>query len=268
MSAGDHGVRGARGAPGAPVVGLTPSLDAAVHLTRPGVFLYRNYVDLVVDAGMIPFVVPVVRSTPAEPIIGEWLGRLDGVLLTGGDDIDPDMYGAAPHPLGDVGERERAVMEMALVRHAIARRIPVLGICLGVQTINVALGGTLYQHVPEDFPASDVVHGDGGENTVHPVRIQPGSVLARVLDCEEALVNSFHHQAVKRPGEGLAITAWASDGVPEAVEWAEPREPFLLGVQWHPERSPLDPLSQRLLAAFRAECLRAGAVRRAATARA
>lgn len=239
-----------------PVIGITPSLDAAVRLARPGAFLYRNYVDMVVDNGMVPVVLPIVR-TPAPAVLDEWLDRVDGVLLTGGDDINPDLYGAEPQATDELGERERAVMEIALVRRAIARRVPVLGVCLGVQTINVALGGTLFQHLPTDFPSSDVVHGDAGESNCHPVRLQPGSHLARVLQCEDGIVNSFHHQAVKTPGEGLAISAWASDGVPEAIEWATPREPFLLGVQWHPERDAEDVLSCRLLDAFRHACVRA-----------
>ena len=207
--------------------GEPPQHEMALGLT------YMRAVEL---AGGVPVVLP-----PLEDGIATLLERLDGVCLSGGPDLDPAAYGARAHAL--VGPTEPALdrFELALARAADAAGMPVLGVCRGAQTLNVARGGTLHQHV-EGHRQTELA-----TRPVHPVRIAPSSLAARVLGVHSADVNSFHHQAVDRLGDGLVATAWAPDGTVEAIE--DPRHPFLLGVQWHAE-TLIDDAAQRAL--FRA----------------
>ena len=193
--------------------GEPPQHEMALGLT------YMRAVEL---AGGVPVVLP-----PLEDGIATLLERLDGVCLSGGPDLDPAAYGARAHAL--VGPTEPALdrFELALARAADAAGMPVLGVCRGAQTLNVARGGTLHQHV-EGHRQTELA-----TRPVHPVRIAARSLAARVLGARSADVNSFHHQAVDRLGDGLVATAWAPDGTVEAIE--DPRHPFLLGVQWHAE---------------------------------
>ena len=193
--------------------GEPPQHEMALGLT------YMRAVEL---AGGVPVVLP-----PLEDGIATLLERLDGVCLSGGPDLDPAAYGARAHEL--LGPTEPALdrFELELARAADAAGMPVLGVCRGAQTLNVARGGTLHQHV-EGHRQTELA-----TRPVHPVRIAPRSLAARLLGVHSADVNSFHHQAVDRLGDGLVATAWAPDGTVEAIE--DPRHPFLLGVQWHAE---------------------------------
>ena len=174
-----------------------------------------------------------------EPIYpeSEWssvLERVDGLLLTGGGDIDAAEFQEANHPSVHHVEKNRDKMELTLTRQALQRNVPVFGICRGLQVMNVALGGNLLQHIPDET-RNLIVHDDTGhrQNLAHEVIIREGTLLHRILGTSRTGVNSFHHQAIKDLGKGLIKTAWAEDGVIEAVELPSAR--FFLGVQWHPE---------------------------------
>ncbi len=240
-----------------PVVGITPSLDGEKRLDRPSFYLYRGYADAVSAVGLIPLVLPILSSNGDGGVLDDTLGALDGLVLSGGADMDPAVYGEPPRVPGQGGDRERIAFEIALVRRATALGVPVLGVCLGMQTINIAFGGTLHQYIPDAFSRSRFTHEGGGDGYYHPIVVDEGSRLHAILGRREALVNSYHHQAVKAVGHGLAVTARCADGVPEALEWAGPRPGFLLAVQWHPERDlgghhP----SRAVFDAFGAACVR------------
>ncbi len=194
-----------------------------------------TYLRAIEAAGALPMVVPPLP----EDAIGSLLNRLDGVCLSGGPDLDPDTYGAEPHPELGPTEPDLDRFELAVARCADARGIPILAICRGTQALNVARGGSLIQHLPaisEEIPHRQ---SNPGNETSHTIEIEPGSRLAAVLGDDEVKVsdeldiNSFHHQAIERLGEGLKVTARAPDGTIEAVE--DPSHPFLIGVQWHAE---------------------------------
>jgi len=194
-----------------------------------------TYLRAIEAAGALPMVVPPLP----EEAIGSLLDRLDGICLSGGPDLDPDTYGAEPHPeLGPI-EPDLDRFELAVARCADAREIPILAICRGTQALNVARGGTLIQHLPEASPDFSHRQSAPGNETSHTIDIEQGSRLAAALGDDEVEVrdeldvNSFHHQAIERLGEGLKITARAPDGTPEAIE--DPSRPFLIGVQWHAE---------------------------------
>jgi putative glutamine amidotransferase len=194
--------------------------------------LPRRYADAVAQAGGLPVLLPPV------PGIGDVLERLDGLILSGGGDVDPARYGAVRDPATDPANAARDEAEFALCAGALAAGLPLLAICRGMQVLNVMLGGTLHQHLP-DVVGSDahspVVSGYGR----HTVTVAPGSRLAAVLGRTELAVPTHHHQAADKLGTGLIGTAWTGDGIIEAVE-LEPSggnegSPFLLAVQWHPE---------------------------------
>jgi putative glutamine amidotransferase len=163
------------------------------------------------------------------------LDGVDGLLLTGGDDVDPALYGEAPHPTCDVSEPGRDAFEIDLIRRALAADLPVLAICRGLQVLNVALGGTLIQDIPSE-PGPLLQHDAEGPPTTlaHTVAVTPGSGLAALVGPDDTrAVNSRHHQAIRALGKGLVVTGTSPDGVIEAAE--VPAARFCVGVQWHPE---------------------------------
>jgi len=192
--------------------------------------LGMTYVRAVEAADALAVVVPPVGSRDVPRLVA----RLDGLVLSGGPDLAPDAYGARPHiELGST-EPRLDVFEYAMAREALRLGLPILGICRGAQTLNVARGGTLHQHLP-DVVGDAIGHrqAEDGRVSTHPVAIDPGSRLASLLDTAELSVSSFHHQAVDRLGRGLCASAWAPDGTIEAIE--DPEQPFVLAVQWHAE---------------------------------
>lgn len=194
------------------------------------VALGLHYVDAVTDAGGLAVVLPPGEGNPA----AELLDRIEGLCISGGPDIDPATYGAEPHsclgPVDPVLDR----FEIELVRGAIERDMPLLAICRGMQVLNVSLGGTLIQHLPDSSAASlDHRQEMPGDQASHQVELEDSSHMAAVIGSSSLAVNTFHHQAVDRLGNGLVAAGWADDGLIEAVELPGCRYAF--GVQWHAE---------------------------------
>jgi putative glutamine amidotransferase len=204
--------------------------------TRSGV--NANYVRSVLAAGGLPIII-VPDLSPDEAV--DLFGDCDGLLLTGGEDIDPSHYGAAPHSKLGTIDRRRDANELALVAEARARDLPVLGICRGIQLCNVAFGGTLFQDLPSQRPGA-IDHDPPAARDVrgHAIMVTENSKLAHILGTTELAENSFHHQAIDRLGAGLVATAMAADGVIEGVESADPNE-WIVAVQWHPEELAHEP---------------------------
>jgi len=209
-----------------PRIGLTSSPGMVED--RLVATIERAYTAAVVRAGCIPFYLPVLDPLQAEAVVP----MLDGLLFIGGGDVDPTWYGRQPSPnLGKV-DSEQDAWEMALVRAGLVAGLPMLGICRGLQVMNVALGGTLVQHLPDMTTLAHCVK-DQCSSPVHRVRVDGRSRLRTVLGVESLGVNSLHHQAVEQLGEGLAAVAWGEDAIVEAVEGSGPNR--MIGVQWHPE---------------------------------
>jgi len=211
-----------------PVIGITSyAQEASWGVWRlPAALIPLDYVEAIDRAGGRALVIP-----PAEDGVEETLDALDAIVFSGGADVDPAHYGAEPHPETDTPQARRDAGEMALLHAALERDMPTLAICRGFQLLNVARGGDLVQHLPEE-----VGHDDHkqipGEFAVHPVEVKEGSRLGGIVGATPH-VTSHHHQALGRVGDGLVEAAWAADGTLEGVE--DPSQRFLVGVQWHPE---------------------------------
>jgi len=209
-----------------PVIGITTTLKNNV------LALGHNYVKAVSMAGGIPY---LIASTDDPQELNTVVGLLDGLLMTGGPDVDPAYYDHERHPqLGEVND-DRDVFELLLFKAALKKGMPIFGICRGLQMINVAMGGTLWQDIPSDFPQSELCHRQTDDSTTpaHDISIVPGTVSAKVLGLTATGVNSRHHQCIKDIAPELKITAWSPDSVPEMME-GYPRYP-ILAVQSHPE---------------------------------
>ncbi|MBE3556205.1 MAG: gamma-glutamyl-gamma-aminobutyrate hydrolase family protein [Firmicutes bacterium] len=210
-------------------------------LATEHLWLKRAYQEPIVRAGGLPLLIGYLPDALCQQAVTQ----SDAVLLTGGEDVDPLRYGAYPQRgLGSV-DPKRDATELAVVRAALAQGKPLLAICRGIQVLNVALGGTLYQDLPRERPGT-LLHSQTAPRWAasHPVSIAPESLLARLIGADPYPVNSFHHQSCRSLGEGLVVTATAPDGVVEAIEL--PGRP-VLGVQWHPEDMAADdPRAQAL----------------------
>jgi len=192
----------------------------------------------------------VLLPPPQAGAAGELLARVDGLLLAGGGDIEPARYGAGDHPAQYGMDPSRDELELELATTAVSMGVPVLGICRGVQLLNVAFGGTLVQHIPDgDGPAGNqVVHRDEVKQAMHDVEVERGSRLAAALGQLRAACLSHHHQGLDRVGDGFRPVAWAPDGL---VEGIERDQGWTVGVLWHPESTAAtDPVQQRLLRTF------------------
>lgn len=203
---------------------------------RERVALNTAYVSALARAGLVPVIVPPILD-PERAVAA--LNGVQGLVLTGGEDVDPSRYGAPPHPKLGETDPARDAVELSLIRAARARRLPVLAICRGIQILNVALGGTLYQDLASERPGP-IDHED--KSARHGLRMEPGSLLHRTLGTRQTSVNSRHHQAIRDLAPGLRATAWADDGVIEGAEAGNGTEPWTLAVQWHPEDDVEDAL--------------------------
>lgn len=206
-----------------------------------------EYVDAVRRAGAIAVLMP-----PGEPRPAEWLASVDGLILAGGGDVDPQRYGSARAETADAVDEERDELELALIRSALETRLPTLAICRGLQLLNVALGGTLVEHLPVVLDGSELHRTPPRLKTTHPVDVDSGSRLARLLGAARIEGVSWHHQAIDRLAAGLHVVARAPDEVVEAVELDG--HPELVAVQWHPEMTAAsDPAQARLFDALVAD---------------
>jgi putative glutamine amidotransferase len=235
-----------------PVVGLTLDAEEPGGYSKlPWYALRKNYFTALAEAGALPI------ALPHDPgLAGEYLDRVDGLLVTGGAfDVDPALYGGDfLHPTVTL-KSGRTAFELAATREALRRDMPVLGICGGQQLLAVAFGGTLIQHIPDSVEGA-LQHEQPNPRTEpgHEVSVAPGTLLSRAVGGRERMaVNSAHHQAVDRPGEGAVVNAVAPDGVVEGVE--HPGYRFALGVQWHPEYA-VDEADPLIFRAFVAACRR------------
>lgn len=215
-----------------PIIGITTfRMKQGNHVPRAVV--NEAYITAIQMAGGIPLLIPVGIKTEQ---FDDLISGLDGVLLTGGEDLNPVRYGAPMHPEVTALDLERDDLEIALVEWLIQNEKPFLGICRGIEVINVALGGTLYTHISEQLPNAlhHPCYGDLPRNLLsHSVHVQQGSRLGGLIGEGDVWVNSLHHQGIRDLGTGLTPVAHASDGLVEGVEY--PNHPFALAVQWHPE---------------------------------
>jgi putative glutamine amidotransferase len=239
-----------------PVIGLSAALerarwgpwDQAAHV------LARSYSDQVQSAGGIAVLLPPDPHASDDP--EPWIELLDGLIITGGADVDPGAYGAEPHPKTKGTVPERDAFEIALARAAMERDLPLLAVCRGMQVMNVARGGTLIQHLPDDVGHEDHRRVMGTfDNADHDVRLAPGSLAERVAGETIHSTKSHHHQGVANIGDGLEVTGWATiDDLPETLE--DPSCAFALGIQWHPEADPRSPLIPALVERARTRAVR------------
>jgi putative glutamine amidotransferase len=235
-----------------PVIGLCAALEQARWgvWEQPAALLSLSYIQAVQRAGGLAVMLPADELLIEDP--EEALALLDGLLLAGGADIDPSAYGRDPHSETVETVPERDAFEIALTRAALERDMPVLGICRGMQLINVALGGTLSQHLPERFGHSEHRRVIGSfDGSDHEVDVCAGTLAMRVIDEARHNTKSHHHQGVEDLGSGLTVSATSvMDGLAEAIELPDRR--FVLGVQWHPEADERSPLLGGLVEAARA----------------
>jgi putative glutamine amidotransferase len=225
------------------IIGVVPLWDE----DKNSLWMIPGYMAGVISSGGLPVMLPL---TAAPAVLLPLIEACDGFLFTGGQDVDPALYGEAPLPECGKPCAERDAMERFLLRHAVLERDkPVFGICRGIQFINAALGGSLYQDLPSQHGAAVNHHQSPPyDRPVHKATILPDTPLARLLRTDELSVNSYHHQAVRDLAPSLRPAALSEDGLIEAVYL--PDRAFALAVQWHPELAPEDPNSKRLFEAF------------------
>ena len=219
-----------------PIIGITTyGRNADNRYTLP-----TEYIDAVRAAGGVPVLLP-----PGEQNVDTMIAALDGLVLAGGGDIHPGLYGGEMHELNYGVDHDRDALEMAVGERAIGHGLPTLGICRGAQILNVIRGGTLIEHL-QDEVGEDVLHrAPPREPVPHPVRVDPVSLLGRIVGEPEFEVASWHHQALRRVAPDFTVVAWAPDGTIEAIEM--PAHPWLVAVQWHPELTARRDVRQRRL---------------------
>ncbi len=218
-----------------PLIGILANLLTVQEGLFPGqerVYVNREYVDSLVKAGAVPVLLPILTD---EEAIYTQVGLVDGILLSGGYDIHPLFYGEEPHKLLDFVCPERDEYEIKVTKIAYELHKPLLGICRGLQLINVAFGGTLYQDLSQCQPKSELQHSQKANMYVasHTVDIAHHTQLYRIFGKESIRTNSFHHQAIKKIAPGCIVSATARDGIIEGIERID--RSFIIGVQWHPE---------------------------------
>ena len=237
-----------------PNIGVTCNIEVVRYgiWTEPAAMVPLTYVRAIARAGGRPLLIAPTAADLDDP--SELLDLLDGVLVSGGADVDPGAYGERPHAETAAAAADRDAFELLLVRAASERDLPCLGVCRGMHVVNVAYGGSLEQHLPDRLD-HDIHRGDGTDFADHRVEVEPESLAALAAGATDVAVKSYHHQGVARIGSGLRVTARAAgDGTVEAIEDEQRR--FMLGVLWHPEEDEAD----RLVAAFVRECREAAHV--------
>ncbi len=202
--------------------------------------LNTAYVHALARAGLVPVIVAPILDPEGACAL---LDRVQGLVLTGGEDVEPARYRAQPHAKLGETDAARDTVELALIAGARRRRLPTLAICRGIQILNVALGGTLYQDLTSERP-SGIDHANA--RTRHGLTVERDSLMHRTIAAAQTTVNTRHHQAIRDLAPALRATAWADDGVIEGAEPTDPREPWTLAVQWHPE----DDVASALFAGF------------------
>lgn len=238
-----------------PIIGIAPSLEIyekGPYISQNKLGLNCYYIEAISLAGGIPLILPIVDH---EEQFKKQMSLIDGLLLCGGDDVHPLFYGEEPQPALGSTFSERDRHELRLIEHVKKVGKPMLGICRGMQLLNVAFGGTLYQDIPQQFPAQDLCHlqNNAPSTAEHKVLLTPGTLLHQIFDRSELHVNSLHHQGIKKLAPSLRASAHASDGMIEAVEGTDGS--FLLGIQWHPEQMiASQPAMQALFEAFASHC--------------
>jgi putative glutamine amidotransferase len=236
-----------------PIIGVTCTESRTNRNERPPrLGQNRTYLRALTQAGATPLLIPHLAN---ETHLRTLYDLLDGLLLPGGEDMDPVCYGELPHEKLGKTSPERDTVEIALVRWAMEEGLPVLAICRGIQVLNVALGGSLYQDIEEQVPGAQKHNWHPGyarNHLPHTVDVSPQTRLARILGTTTLPVNSRHHQALKKVAPGLAVAARSPDGIIEAVEGED--HPFAIAVQWHPEDLITDERAQRLFDALVDAC--------------
>jgi len=216
-----------------PIIGVTsePKSTKGSAGDLNSLVIGHTYTDAVKRAGGLPVILAPVSDKDVPAIVD----RIDGLLLSGGGDVEPQRYGEEPHPTLNRTSAARDEFEIALAREAWARRLPVLAICRGLQVVNVAFGGTLIQDIPSELGSIDhTVIGHAVYDGHQPVTVESNSLIAKATGSTDLMVNSIHHQAVKDLAPGFRAVAWADDGIVEGIEHEDESWP-LLAVQWHPE---------------------------------
>lgn len=212
-----------------PVIGITCGLT---NIDRNAYGLRKEYIYAIEDAGGIPVIIPIFRDSS---LLDDAISFIDGLLLSGGGDIDPSFYNEERQPTLRTVNIERDRIEIELVQRALDNQVPILGICRGIQVLNVAGGGTLYQDIPSFFDDPlEHFQKEPEDQGTHIIHISENSKLIEIMKQKTITVNSFHHQAVKDVANNFIVTAISDDGVVEAVESVT--HPFAIGVQFHPER--------------------------------
>jgi len=226
-----------------PLIGITTDIKTD-EAKEASFVMETTYAKAIARTGGIPFLLPSLSSNGS--LLKDAVGRIDGLLLPGGRDMDPKFYNEEPHPKLRPMSLERTESEMLLLEQALKRDMPVLGICGGMQLINVFFKGSLYQDIPSLMPNA-LVHEKG---SVHEIYVEEGTLLQKIINEKGFCAKSYHHQSVKALGSGLRVCAECPDGVIEAIEGTDS---FILGVQWHPEREESE-ISKRIFEAFIDEC--------------
>lgn len=231
-----------------PLIGIPCHALIRAETGRPIYAMNRSYVHAVESGGGLPMLIPMMNDITTLTAL---LSHLDGLLLPGGIDVHPSRYGEEVHPLTEDADLAQDEFEITLATWALKQDIPVLGICRGMQLLNIMLGGTLIQDIDLMYP-DNVVHSHRDwprTHLAHEISVEPGSRMETILGANEVRVNSLHHQAIKEPGKGVRITGRAPDGIPELLEVSGYR--FVLAAQGHPEEIyTIVPAFQRLFAAF------------------
>ncbi|MCC6153425.1 MAG: gamma-glutamyl-gamma-aminobutyrate hydrolase family protein [Candidatus Hydrogenedentes bacterium] len=230
-----------------PIIGITTDLSIETNQGRPwnSSRLLTSYCDAVVAANGVPVLLPLASPDICEAM----LVRIDGIILSGGNDIPPEVLGEPAHPKVEALPIQRWNSEKLWLTTAIEMDTPLLGVCLGMQIMNVVAGGGMIQDIPDQLPGS-LVHGTPSRLHRHTVEIQPGTRLAELISTPNVEITSSHHQAIRNVPAPYRLAATSPDGVIEAIE--HPDKDFVIGVQWHPERDPNQP--DWLLQAFVRHC--------------